>query len=159
MSRLTRDGTAEPVSRDQILRHARGQGNIIFPVQLTTSRIGNLTRLIHTLLYVMTIHTYIHTNRAFKHFEGARDTEVTGGIGVACMHDPRSGQEEHVDANGVVERRPSKAGRGTIWSGGYGGRAADKQYSILVTLDKAAFGGEIEYVCGVGALVRGDVIT
>ena len=32
-----------------------------FPVQLTTSRIGNLTRLIHTLLYVMTIRTYIHT--------------------------------------------------------------------------------------------------
>ena len=61
MSRLTRDGTAEPVSRDQILRHARGQGDIHFPVQLTTSRIGNLTRLIHTLLYVMTIHTYIHT--------------------------------------------------------------------------------------------------
>ena len=30
MSRLTRDGTAEPVSRDQILRHARGQGNIYF---------------------------------------------------------------------------------------------------------------------------------
>ena len=60
MSRLTRDGTAEPVSRDQILRHARVQGKIIFPVQLTTSRIGNLTRLIHTLLYVMTIHTYIH---------------------------------------------------------------------------------------------------
>ena len=60
MSRLTRDGTAEPVSRDQILRHARGQGNIIFPVQLTTSRIGNLIRLIHTLLYVMTIHTCIH---------------------------------------------------------------------------------------------------
>ena len=29
----------------------------IFPAQLTTSRIGNLTRLIHTLLYVMTIHT------------------------------------------------------------------------------------------------------
>ena len=62
MSRLTRDGTAEPVSRDQILRHARGQGNIIFSVQLTTSRIGNLTRLIHTLLYVMTIHTYIQCN-------------------------------------------------------------------------------------------------
>ena len=59
MSRLTRDGTAEPVSRDQILRHARGQGNIIFPVQLATSRTGNLTRLIHTLLYVMTIYTYI----------------------------------------------------------------------------------------------------
>ena len=31
MSRLTRDGTAEPFSRDQILRHARGQGNVDFP--------------------------------------------------------------------------------------------------------------------------------
>ena len=31
MSRLTRDGTAEPVSRGQILRHERGQGNIDFP--------------------------------------------------------------------------------------------------------------------------------
>ena len=57
--------TAEPVSRDQILRHARGRGNTIFPVQLTTRRIGNLTRLIHILLYVMTIHTYIlHTSPA-----------------------------------------------------------------------------------------------
>ena len=41
------------------------RGMFIFPVQLTTSRIGNLTRLIHTLLYVMTIHihTYILTVR------------------------------------------------------------------------------------------------
>ena len=32
MNRLTRDGTAEPVSRDQFLRHARGQqGNVHFP--------------------------------------------------------------------------------------------------------------------------------
>ena len=31
MSRLTRDGTAEPVSRDQILRRERGHGNIHFP--------------------------------------------------------------------------------------------------------------------------------
>ena len=31
MGRLTRDGTAEPVSRDQILRRERGQGNIYFP--------------------------------------------------------------------------------------------------------------------------------
>ena len=35
------------------------RGIFIFPVQLTTSRIGNLTRLIYTLLYVTTIHTYI----------------------------------------------------------------------------------------------------
>ena len=30
MSRLARDGTAEPVSRDQILRRQRGKGNIHF---------------------------------------------------------------------------------------------------------------------------------
>ena len=30
MSNLTRDGTAEPVSRDQFVRYARGQGNIHF---------------------------------------------------------------------------------------------------------------------------------
>ena len=69
MSRLTRDETAEPVSRDHIFRHERGQGDIIFPVQLTTtSRIGDLTRLIHTLLYVMTIHTYIHRRRVTQDF-------------------------------------------------------------------------------------------
>ena len=31
MSKLARDGTAEPVSRDQVIRHVRGQGNIHFP--------------------------------------------------------------------------------------------------------------------------------
>ena len=31
MSRLTRDGTADPVSRDQILRRERGQENIHVP--------------------------------------------------------------------------------------------------------------------------------
>ena len=56
-----RDETAELVWRAQILRRVRGQGNIYFPVQLTTSRIGNLNRLIHTLLSVMTIHIYVHT--------------------------------------------------------------------------------------------------
>ena len=31
MNRLMRDGTAEHVSRDQILRREQGQGNIDFP--------------------------------------------------------------------------------------------------------------------------------
>ena len=43
MSRLTRDGTAEPVFRDQILRRERGQEKINLSVQLATSIIGNLT--------------------------------------------------------------------------------------------------------------------
>ena len=58
VSRLTRDGTAEPVSRDQILRRERRQGNIYFyfPVQLTTCSSDNLTRLIHTTV------SDLHTN-------------------------------------------------------------------------------------------------
>ena len=86
MSKLTRDETAEPVSRDQILRHARGQGNIIFPVQLTTSRIGNLTRLIHTLLYVMTIHTYIHTYSVYSPFFLSRDSNLFFCLSVLKTH-------------------------------------------------------------------------
>ena len=31
MRRLTRDGTAKPVPRDQIIRRVRGQGSIHFP--------------------------------------------------------------------------------------------------------------------------------
>ena len=61
MSRLMRDGTAEPVSRDQILRRGRGQGNIhIFPCSADhVLQDCNLTRLIHTLAICVTIHTYI----------------------------------------------------------------------------------------------------
>ena len=71
MSRLTRDGTAEPVSRDQILRHARGQGNIHFPCSTDheqdwqpylvdpNSAICDDHTYIHT--YILTyMHTYIH---------------------------------------------------------------------------------------------------
>ena len=38
ISRLTLDETAEPVSRYQILRHARGQGNINFPCSAVHER-------------------------------------------------------------------------------------------------------------------------
>ena len=60
MSRLTRDGNP---SRETKLSDTCGdRGMSIFPVQLTTSRIGNLTRLIHTLRYVITIHIHIYSN-------------------------------------------------------------------------------------------------
>ena len=65
MSRLTRDGTVETVSRDQILRHEREQGKI-FPVQLTTSRIGNLTRLIYTLAICLTYYTVVVASEDFR---------------------------------------------------------------------------------------------
>ena len=59
---MSRDRTAESVSRDQILRHERnGYREIfIFPVQLTTSRIDNLTRLILILATCVTIHRVQH---------------------------------------------------------------------------------------------------
>ena len=49
---MTRDETAETVSRDQILRRERGQGNINFPflADQDKSRIDNFSRMIHTLL-------------------------------------------------------------------------------------------------------------
>ena len=42
------------------------RGIFIFPVQLITNRIGNLTRLIHTLLYVMD-HTSILLTQCYYH--------------------------------------------------------------------------------------------
>ncbi|CAM9796018.1 unnamed protein product [Ascophyllum nodosum] len=41
----------------------------IFRVQLTTSRIDNLTRLIHTLLCVVTIHIYLYSTRVCSNLE------------------------------------------------------------------------------------------
>ena len=64
MSRLTRDGTAEPVSRDQILRHARGQGNINFSCSADHKQdwqpypVDPCSAICDDHTY---IHTYIHT--------------------------------------------------------------------------------------------------
>ena len=78
MSRLMRDGTAEPVSRDQILRRERGQGKIFIfcsvsddyehdwqPYCPVDSYLAICGRSLLFLLYVMTtyhIHTYIHSS-------------------------------------------------------------------------------------------------
>ena len=60
MSRLTRDGTAEPHSRHQELSGANGdRENGIFPVQLTTSRVSNHTQLMPSLLKLMSTHMHI----------------------------------------------------------------------------------------------------
>ena len=69
MSRLTRDGTAEPVSRDQILRRERGQGNIYFPCsdgheqdcQPYPVDLYSCLALCDDYIYIQYIHTYIHT--------------------------------------------------------------------------------------------------
>ena len=64
MSRLTLDGKAEPVSRDQILRHERGKENIHFPCSADHEQVWRPYPVDpysaicddHTCM-----HTYIHT--------------------------------------------------------------------------------------------------
>ena len=68
MSRLTRDGTAELVSRDQILRRERGQGNIHFPCSADHEQDWqpypvdpySCYTCDHTYTHMMTIYT-VHT--------------------------------------------------------------------------------------------------
>ena len=60
MGRLTRDGTAEPVSRDQILRHARGQGNVHFPCSADHEQDWQ-PYPVDLYSAVCDDHTYIHT--------------------------------------------------------------------------------------------------
>ena len=63
MSRLTRDGTAEPVSRDQILRHARGQGNVHFPCSADHEQDWQ-PYPVDPYSAICDDHTYIHTPHA-----------------------------------------------------------------------------------------------
>ena len=60
MSKLTRDGTAEPVSRDQILRHVRGQGNINFSCSADHEQDWQ-PYPIDPYSAICDDHTYIHT--------------------------------------------------------------------------------------------------
>ena len=68
MSRLTRDGTTEPVSRDQVLRHERGQGNIHFPCSADHELDWQPYR-VDPYSVICDDHTYcIHTSRRTKIF-------------------------------------------------------------------------------------------
>ena len=61
MSRLTRDGTAEPISRDQILRRECGQGNIDFPSAADHVQDWQPYPVDPYSCYMcVTIHTYLH---------------------------------------------------------------------------------------------------
>ena len=61
MSRLARDGTAEPVSRDQILRRERGLGNNNFPYSADHEQDRQPYPVIHTLETTVYVWPYIHT--------------------------------------------------------------------------------------------------
>ena len=79
MSRLTRDGTAEPVSRDQILRHARGQGNINFPCSADHEQDWQ-PYPVDPYSAICDDHTYIHT---LGFYAGYIMWERSGSRGVA----------------------------------------------------------------------------
>ena len=59
MSRVTRDGTAEPLLRDQILKRKRGQGNIPFPCPGDHEQDWQSYPVDPYSGIVMAIHTYI----------------------------------------------------------------------------------------------------
>ena len=68
-----RDGSAETVSRDQNSQARTGTGKYSFSlVQLTTSRFGNLARLIHTYYHIHIVaidyrlHAYLGTTIVYR---------------------------------------------------------------------------------------------
>ena len=64
MSSLMRDGTDEPVSRGQILRRVRGQGNIHFPFSADQEQDWQ-PYLVDPYLAICDDHRYIHTGKCF----------------------------------------------------------------------------------------------
>ena len=72
MNRLTRDGNAEPVSRDQVLRYERGQGNINLPYSADHVQDWQPYPVDPYSAICVTIHTYIYIH-----------TCVTTGV---CMY-------------------------------------------------------------------------
>ena len=67
MSRLTRDGTAESVSRDQIFGYERGQGNIRFPCLADHEQDWQPYQVDLFSCY-MCNHTYIQNNGGFPRY-------------------------------------------------------------------------------------------
>ncbi|CAN0476109.1 unnamed protein product, partial [Ascophyllum nodosum] len=75
LSGLTRDGTAEPVSRDQLLWRELRRGNIHLPCSADhKSRIGNLTRLMpQVCCFVLLVRPDLHGREFYPEGRGAAD--------------------------------------------------------------------------------------
>ena len=89
MSRLTPDGTAEPVSRDQMIRHARGQGNIHFPCSADHEQDWQ-PYPVDPYSAICDDHTYIHTYRALGN---QKNVGVYCTISVIAVHGYRINKE------------------------------------------------------------------
>ena len=101
MSRLTRDGTAEPVSRDQILRHARGRGNVHFPCSADHEQDWQ-PYPVDPYSAICDDHTYIHTHTYIQRIVLAtEETTVTHEVShrpIKCTS--RSSSQRGTKANG-----------------------------------------------------------
>ena len=75
MSRLTRDVTTEPVSRDQILRSERGQGNIHFPCLADHVQDWQPYPVDPYSAICVTIHTYIMVTTRYSDQQGSRSRQ------------------------------------------------------------------------------------
>ena len=83
MSRLTRDGTAEAVSRDQTLRRERGQGNIHFPCSADHDQDWQPHPVDPYSCYIYDDHTYIHIVLHLLLY-GMVWCAFSSGVGVVC---------------------------------------------------------------------------
>ena len=98
MSKLTRDRTAGPISRDQILRYVRGQGNIHFPCSADHEQdwqpypVDPFSTICDDHTYILPVHTHTrtHTRQAQAQAHVLLSLEVqhrASGIRIATDHD------------------------------------------------------------------------
>ena len=100
MSRLTRDGTAEPASLGQILRPVRGQGDIHFPCSANHEKDWQ-PYPVDPYSAICDDHTYIHTY----------NTIYLKSNGFFKSLEPRDGTAEPVSRDQILRR---ERGQGNI---------------------------------------------
>ena len=84
MGRLTRDGTAETVSRDQILRHTRGQGNAHFPCSADHEQ-GWQPYPVDPYSAICDDHTYIHKTIIVYYYYQVLSNHIPSTTTVHCF--------------------------------------------------------------------------
>ena len=100
------------------------RGILIFPVQLTTSRTGNLTRLIHTLLYVMTVHSVTACNRHHPSADSCRTVLIP--YPTMALHSSSRYLEPHTRRR----QRSPRANRRTIATANIGSRGTPGRHCL-----------------------------
>ena len=102
MSRLTQDGTAEPVSRDQILRRERGQGNINFPSSADHEQDWQ-PYPVDPSLAICDDHTYVHYDQYVDGYGASVRYCLLVSILHLCQSSDGGGEQLPVRFNGPRE--------------------------------------------------------